>query len=102
MTNEDVAIRLQQHAHHLTERCDNLYRIRAYRRAAETVLGLPAPLNEISRDVLERLPGIGKSLACTICHFVETGQWRLADNGRPRRTLQKASENPNLCTVAKD
>ena len=43
MTNTDVARQLQQHARKLAERYGNLYRIRAYRRAAQTVLGLERP-----------------------------------------------------------
>ena len=75
MTNQDIATHLQQHARSLTHKRENLYRVRAYRRAAETVLMLPRPVAELPRAALECLPGIGKSLAETITHFVQTGEW---------------------------
>ncbi len=75
MTNQDVAICLRQHARQLTQKRDNLYRVRAYRRAAETVLGLPAPITDFQQEALERLPGIGKSLAETISQLARTGEW---------------------------
>ena len=76
MTNNDVARQLQQHARKLAEKYGNLYRIRAYRRAAQTVLGLDRPVAELHKWELEVLPGIGDHLAVAITHYARTGQWK--------------------------
>lgn len=78
MTNTDISRRLRKYAAELSERRENLYRVRAVRRAAEAVLGVP-PIEEIlanrGRAALEEVPGLGPSLAATIAHYVETGEW---------------------------
>jgi DNA polymerase/3'-5' exonuclease PolX len=76
MTNSDVARQLQQHARKLAERYGNLYRIRAYRRAAHAVLGLERPVTELQKWELEILPGIGDHLALAITNYVRTGEWK--------------------------
>lgn len=76
MTNNDVARQLQQHARKLAENYGNLYRIRAYRRAAFAILGLDRPVAELPKQDLESLPGIGGHLAVTIRHFARTGDWK--------------------------
>src|SRR5262249_51296726 len=58
----------------------NFYRARAYRRAAEVVLRHPRPLraalDESGRAGLERVPGVGGSLAYTIEGLIRTGELR--------------------------
>jgi DNA polymerase (family 10) len=76
MTNDDVARQLQQHARQLARKYGNLYRIRSYRRAAHTVLGLGRPVAELQKWELEVLPGIGDHLAVAITHFTRTGEWK--------------------------
>jgi DNA polymerase (family 10) len=76
MTNSDIARQLQQQARKLAERYGNLYRIRAYRRAAHTVLGLDRPVTELQKWELEVLPGIGNHLALAITNYVRTGDWK--------------------------
>jgi DNA polymerase (family 10) len=67
LTNHQIAERLRKQAAELARGGDNLYRVRAFRQAAMTVLGLPEELSELladrGRGALERLPGVGKSLA---------------------------------------
>jgi DNA polymerase (family 10) len=75
MTNEDIARRLRHHAAELSRAGDNLYRVRAFRQAAMAVLTLPEPVERLDRSALERVPGIGHSLAGTIDEFARTGQW---------------------------
>jgi DNA polymerase/3'-5' exonuclease PolX len=81
MSNFDIARRLQQHARELRKRHDNLFRVRAYGLAAETLMRLDKPVEEMvhqrGRAALEELPGIGKHIARSIEHFVETGEWQL-------------------------
>jgi DNA polymerase (family 10) len=75
MTNEDIALRLRHHATELSRSGDNLYRVRAFRQAAMAVLTLPEPVERLDRSALERVPGIGRSLAGTIDEFARTGRW---------------------------
>jgi DNA polymerase (family 10) len=76
MTNDDIARQLQRQARQLAEKYGNLYRIRAYRRAAQTVLGLPRSVIEFQPWELEALPGIGDHLALAITHYARTGNWK--------------------------
>ena len=56
---------------------DDPYRIRAYRRAAQTLTSLSEPLRTIARrGALETLPGIGKTLSREIQELLETGRLR--------------------------
>ena len=53
---------------------ENPYRIRAYKRAADTIANLESPIAElVQTGDLRTLPGIGKDLASKIQEFVETG-----------------------------
>ncbi len=53
---------------------ENPYRIRAYKRAADTIANLEAPIAELAQNGdLQTLPGIGKDLATKIQEYVETG-----------------------------
>jgi DNA polymerase (family 10) len=75
MDNRDIAKKLTDHAHLLESRHDSLFRIMAYRRAAETVLGLDEPVENIvarlGRKGLQSLPGIGRHLSYTIQNLVQ-------------------------------
>jgi DNA polymerase/3'-5' exonuclease PolX len=79
MDNLTIAQRLIGMAHELEGQRSNLYRVRAYRRAAETVLNLERPVEEIvaesGRRGLRDLPGIGSSLAEKIDNLVRTGEF---------------------------
>jgi DNA polymerase (family 10) len=85
--NRTIAQSLLQYARHLRERGENLYRVRAYRRAAETVLGLDQPLSQLiatrGRRGLEVLPAVGPHLAYTIHELVRTGQFRTMSSDEP-------------------
>ena len=76
MTNSDVARQLQFQARKLAERHGNLYRIRAYRRAALAILGLPRAVSDLRKSELEVLSGIGDHLALAITHYTRTGEWK--------------------------
>jgi len=59
------------------------FRVRAYRRGAQTCRTHAVPLFEILRDEgekgLDRLPYIGRSLARSIAEYLHTGRLRLLD-----------------------
>lgn len=75
--NEQVAEKLDEVATLLEAQHANRYRVAAYRRAADTVRGLPEPvatlLDREGLDGLEALPGIGDTLARAIATTVRTG-----------------------------
>ena len=77
LTNQAIARKLREHATELARGGDNLYRVRAFRQAAMAVLALPEEVSAlVAADgcrALERLPGIGKSLAGTIAKYLEVG-----------------------------
>lgn len=78
MDNRTVAERLTRMAHDLESARASLYRVRAYRRAAETILGLDRPIADIVADTGRRgladLPGIGRSLSSTIESLIRDPQ----------------------------
>jgi hypothetical protein len=78
MDNRSIADKLLEHADYLESQEANLYRVRAYRQAATTVLGLTVPVAEIlagqGRKGLEELPGIGAHLSFAIDGLVRTGE----------------------------
>lgn len=80
MDNATIARKLNDYAIYLEGEDSNVYRVRAYRRGAATVLAQEQPLADVVRDKgragLEELPGIGSSLAYTIEGLVRTGEFR--------------------------
>jgi DNA polymerase (family 10) len=80
MDNATIARKLNDYATYLEGEAANIYRVRAYRRAAATVLEQERPLAEVVNDKgragLEELPGVGPSLAYTIEGLVRTGEFR--------------------------
>ncbi len=79
MDNETIARKLNDYATYLEGEEPNVYRVRAYRRAADTVRALDRPVADIvaseGRAGLEALPGIGHSLAFTLDGLVRTGEF---------------------------
>ncbi len=75
--NDAIAGRLDEIAAVLAAQSANPFRVRAYRRAAETLRSLAVPVSQIlgthGVDGLDRLHGIGPSLARTIRDIVVHG-----------------------------
>jgi DNA polymerase/3'-5' exonuclease PolX len=76
MDNRTIEKRLRQHAHELDTEGGNLYRVRAYRRAADLIAELGEPLEDLlhhgGRRSLTQLPGIGSHIARTIEKLILT------------------------------
>jgi predicted flap endonuclease-1-like 5' DNA nuclease len=76
--NTEVAANLREIARMLDEQESNQFRVRAYRRAAETVKNLKRPVDKMIKtgglEALQELPGIGPGLARSIQQFVLTGR----------------------------
>jgi DNA polymerase/3'-5' exonuclease PolX len=74
ISNEELARRLREHARALDAEGGNLYRVRAYRRAAQTLLELDEPVVDVlergGRRALEALPGIGSHISLAIDNLV--------------------------------
>jgi DNA polymerase (family 10) len=80
--NAEIAAMFDQAAELLEIRGENQFRVRAYRRAARVIEGLPQSVRSLlsgGRD-LSDLPGIGKDLAGKIADIVKTGHFGLLDD----------------------
>ncbi len=84
--NAGVAARLDEVARLLAEQGANPYRVRAYDRAAETLRRLDRPVEEIVAtkgvEGLERLPGIGPTLARVIRDTLKWGRMPMLERLR--------------------
>jgi hypothetical protein len=80
MNNETIAHKLREYADFLESQTGNLHRVRAYRRAAQTICELQHPAADIfaekGRAGLDELPGVGASLAYAIEALIRTGELR--------------------------
>ena len=79
--NTEVAEMFSRLAELLEIQGANPFRIRAYRKAAQTIEGLPHSVTSMLAEGadLSELPGIGKNLATKIQEIVETGHLALLD-----------------------
>lgn len=84
--NSDIADAFDEIGDLLSIQGDNAFRIRAYRRAAQIVRGLPRQIAEmVDSSELEQVPGIGQDLSRKIAEFSKTG--RLAVLEKLRRQV---------------
>jgi DNA polymerase (family 10) len=84
--NAEIAAMFDQAAELLEIQGENQFRVRAYRRAARTIEGLPQSVRSLlsaGKDLAE-LPGIGKDLAGKIADIVQTGHFALLDSLRKK------------------
>lgn len=76
--NAEIASRLDAVANLLEEQRANPFRVQAWRGGAATIRRLPQSVRDILRDDglqgLERLPGIGRSLARAVRELTESGR----------------------------
>jgi DNA polymerase/3'-5' exonuclease PolX len=93
MNNREIARQLTDYAHFLESRGASLYRVKAYRKAAETLLGLPYPITDLygieGRKGLRNLPGIGSHLSYTIEGLICTGEFQTLDGGEEEFALTR-------------
>ena len=75
--NEHVATLFRSMADLLAAQRANLYRIRAYRRAADGIEALDEDVAEIARrQALEEIDGIGRDLSDKIVEILKTGTFQ--------------------------
>ena len=79
--NAEIAAMFDQAAELLEIQGENQFRVRAYRRAARVIEGLPQSVRSLlaAEQDLSKLPGIGKDLAGKIADIVKTGHFKLLD-----------------------
>jgi len=82
MFNQKIAGIFNEMADLLEIRGENVFRIRAYRRAAQNIDGLPRDIAQMSEDELLAMPGIGKDLAGKILHYIASGKMEAYDELR--------------------
>ena len=89
--NEHVATKLGEVADLLEQQAANPFRVRAYRRAAETVAGLDRDLQAIVQhggpEALVELPNIGAGIASAIDEILRTGRWVQLERLRESRAV---------------
>jgi len=80
--NAEIAAMFDQAAELLEIQGENQFRVRAYRRAARTIEGLPQSIRSLlaAGTDLSELPGIGKDLAGKIADIVKAGRFELLDS----------------------
>jgi DNA polymerase (family 10) len=75
MKNTEVAALFNEIADILELHGENVFRISAYRRAAQNIEGLPRAIEDVAADgALQELPGIGADLAGKIAEYLESGE----------------------------
>ena len=75
--NQELAALFASMAGLLASRADNPYKVKAYQRAADSLLNLREGVNEFAeRGELRSISGIGKELESKIQEFLATGQIR--------------------------
>jgi putative hydrolase len=101
MNNDTLAKRLLEFAAVLASNGENLYRVRAYRKAASVVKMHPRPLTELlaegGREALEEVPGLGEHLAFTIEGLIRTGQFKtMGSDAEPRGPRERLTSLPGV------
>lgn len=74
MKNQEIARIFNEIADILEIKGENPFRIRAYRRAAQNIDGLPRDVATLSQEELLGIPGIGQDLAGKIREYISTGK----------------------------
>ncbi|MBI5199092.1 MAG: DNA polymerase/3'-5' exonuclease PolX, partial [Nitrospirae bacterium] len=81
MKNQEVVKVFNDIADILEIKGENLFRIRAYRKAAQNIESLPQDLDSmIEKKALEEIPGIGKDLAQKIEEIISTGSLKFYED----------------------
>jgi DNA polymerase (family X) len=100
MTNGTIAARLEHAADLLQRQGANEFRVRAYRRGAETLRAMGPPIAQVLAQTglagVKRLPGIGDTLAQAIRDMLTTGRFPLLER------LEGASTPARLFTTVAD
>lgn len=83
LANSEIAAALERCADLLEVQQADPHRVRAYRAAAHSVRSFPGSVAGVARsggrEALDRLYGVGKSIAAAIEQLVQTGRWSMLE-----------------------
>ena len=75
MNNREIARVFEDVAELLKLKKDNIFKIRAYQKAAHSIAELPVDAEQLAReDRLKEIPGVGEAITMKITELVTTGQ----------------------------
>ena len=75
MTNTEIAAIFEDIADLLKRRKDNIFKIRAYRRVAESIIELPVEVAQLVKEGrLKAIPGVGEAIAKKLVELATTGK----------------------------
>ena len=75
MKNAEIAKVFEDIAEMLKLKKDNIFKIRAYRKAARAIAELPVEVAElVAGDRLREIPGVGEAITRKITELVTTGR----------------------------
>jgi DNA polymerase (family 10) len=80
--NEQVAALLREYAELVTITGGDSFRARNYEKAARSVAGYPADVEQLDATALRQIPGVGKSIAEKISEYTATGSVRALEELR--------------------
>jgi DNA polymerase (family 10) len=75
MTNSEIAAVFEDIARLLPKNRENIFKIRAYQKAARAIMQFPEPVAKLVADGrLREIPGVGAAIAKKITELVTTGK----------------------------
>ena len=81
MKNSEIAAVFDDIAEILKLKKDNIFKIRAYQKAARTIEKLPVEVAQlVAEDGLREVPGVGEAIAKKITELVATGKLEYYEN----------------------
>jgi DNA polymerase (family 10) len=90
MNNQEIAAVFDDIAARLELRKDNIFKIRAYHRAARSIEELPVGVEQLAReDRLREVPGVGEAIAKKITELVTTGRLEYYERLKAETTESK-------------
>lgn len=88
MQNHEVAKILYDIADLLEMRQENVFKVRAYRRAAQAIESLSQSVEDYAKqDKLHEIPGVGLSISEKIMEFIETGKIKYYETLKKRMPM---------------
>ncbi|MBI2849591.1 MAG: hypothetical protein HYX80_00930 [Chloroflexi bacterium] len=89
MTNAEIAAVFYDIVARLREKKENIFKIRAYEKAAKSIEGSPVGVEQLAREGrLRDVPGVGEAIEKKITELVKTGRLEFYER------LKAESPNP--------
>ncbi|KWX01980.1 PHP domain protein [Carbonactinospora thermoautotrophica] len=96
--NEEVATLLQEYADLISITGGDAYKARAYEKAARAIGGYHEDVSTLDLKGLQRIPGVGKSIAEKVLEYFETGSVHAVEELRAKipAGVRRLTEIPTL------